>query len=95
VLAVIAVAMGALGIHLHRHPKSLVVADDEIRLEPGAPTQRIQGAGGTLRLRTIGSARYRQIVLDSTDRDGQIPLAHFRRDEVAEACHRHGWTFGG
>lgn len=96
-LAVIALATIAYWVWTRRHPTTLVIDDDEIRLlRDGIDDDRrlLRRSDGPLRLASVGSARARTLVLSSRSGPGQIPLRYLDRDEVLDACHDHGWDLG-
>lgn len=96
-LAVVALGTAGLWVYLVRNPTSLVVADDEIRLEPDGPDperRRIPRSAGSLRIAKEGSVRSKTLVLSSLDRQHRLPLHFMDQQEIVDACYAHGWDFG-
>ena len=97
VLTAIALAIAAYWIWLIRNPISLIVTDNAITLGARGPngTERsIQRGDGAVRIRVIGGVRARTVVLVSERGDTTLPLQYLDREEVLDACHEHGWSFG-
>ena len=97
--ALILVALGIIGLWVYtiRNPTSLVIADDEIRLEPGGlepERRRIPRSAGSLRIAKEGSLRSKTLVLSTLDREHRLPLHFMDRQEIVDACYDHGWDFG-
>lgn len=97
--ALIVVPLGAAGLwaHLAANPTSLVVGDDEIRLDPPGTNperRRIPRSSGGLRLAREGSVRSKTLMLSSLDGEHRIPLHFMDHQEIVDACYAHGWDFG-
>jgi len=96
-LALVTLAGAALWWHLARHPTSLVVTDDEIRLIPDGrrpELRRIPRSAGSLRLAKEGSVRSKTLTLSSLDGEHRLPLNFMDRRDIVDACFEHGWDFG-